>query len=232
MSDKGHDHKDDHKVEPNVGFVELTVFKDQNERAVIRRTFQSQKPSYDEIFDVAKSEFGKKRELADFPEFRKKPPTDLSIPIEHGDDDVTYLIRLNSCTRAAFGPGPHPIMIMPMTLGRELLSDIALVYEDSEKNIVRMTQNNIPHEYSEVPKNAALSFRCNRSKLIAAWTAIVNNAGHLERNFRIPFFLNLFDTKTGKPVWTYGEGYHRAPKKDRFHGGIHPQTVTQFLYYP
>lgn len=228
------DHDQDQRAEPKAGFVLLTIFKDDKERAVIQRSHRSQKDSYDEIFGEVKAQFGKERKLEPADKSTKAPPTDLSIQLEGDSDDVTYVIELHPSTRAAFGPGPHPIMILPMMLGRELLSDIALVYKDSKGDTVRMTQNNIPHEYSEVPKNAALSFRCNRSKMRAAWSANVNNAGHHDHNIRIPFFLNLFDKNTGKPVWTYGEDYHKpgGPKKDRFHGGIHPQTVAQFFYYP
>jgi hypothetical protein len=225
-----------------IGFVLLTVFKDENERAVIQRSHQRQCDSYDEVWDEAKSQMGKKRELSKRDKDQQAPPTDLSIFLEDGD--VTYVIELDSGTRAAFGPSAHPIMIMPFMLGRQLLDDVALVHKDSGGRIVRTPAQSIGAFYSEVPKNAALTFRCSRSAIAAAWDEIVKGAGHYDPRIRVPFFLNLFDKKTGKPVWTYGEDYHpggrhdhehngqEKDRKDRVHGGIHPNTVTQFLYYP
>lgn len=230
------------------GFVLLTIFKDENERAVIQRSHMMECEDYDAIWDEVETQLGQKRKLNADDNSRQSRPTDLSIFLEEGD--VTYVVELDSDTRAAFGPSAHPIMIMPFMLGRQLLSDVALVHKDSAGKIVLTPAQEIGAFYSSIPKNAALTFRCSRSAMAAAWAEIVNAAGHDDARIRIPFFLNLFDKKTGKPVWTYGEGYHPAgsahndhdhdhdhgrqgkDRDGRVHGGIHPPTVAQFFYYP
>lgn len=236
-----HDHG--HIAVSKAKLVLLTVFKGENERAVLQVSHQKDCDTYDKIWNEVGKQLGKKRKPNDSGRLPKKPPTDLSVYLL--DEDVTFVIELHETTRAAFGPGPHPIMILPSMLGRELLSEVALIYKDASGQVIRLTQNNIPHEYSAIPPGAALSFRCSRSKMIAVWIANVINAGHgnpQKINIRVPFFLNLFDKATGKPVWTYGTDYHpelkdghdhdKGPIDDLVHGGIHPDSVTQFFYYP
>lgn len=163
-------------------------------------------------------------------------PTPLSIKLDPGD--CTYLISLADHTRAAFGPGHHPIMILPVTVGRALLNEVGLVYVDpSSKDVVFMPADEIPAHYQQVPVGAALTFRCNSHVMQAYWNEVVGGAGH-QIAMRIPFFFNLYDTKNGKPVWTYGAhslGAHvhgdRAHDIDLLtHGGIHPSSASQTFY--
>lgn len=161
----------------------------------------------------------------------------LSIKVE--DSETTYVIKLGTGTRAAFGPGSHPIMILPFMQGRKLLDDIGLIYPDpaNGNRPTFLPAEGIGSVFAKVPKDAVLTFRCSRATLQAEWDRVVGKAGHPEAPLRIPFFLNLFDLKTGLPVWTYDKNrYHKHEHVDagdfnwRVHGGIHPGNVTQWLY--
>ncbi len=162
--------------------------------------------------------------------------TPLSIKLQAGD--CTYLVSLAKGTRAAFGPGHHPIMILPPTAGRALLDEVGLVYVDpASKEVVFMPADEIPAQYKHVPAGAALTFRCNSQVLQAYWNDVVGSAGH-QMAVQIPFFFNLYDTKTGKPVWTFGahalaeHDHDKGPDRQDFrtHGGIHPSSPSQTLY--
>lgn len=172
--------------------------------------------------------------------------SELSVEAEAGL--AVYMIELDSSTRARFGPGAYPIQLLPLTLTGSLLRDVGLLYTTPAGELVFVEADDIAAQYGSIPANAILTFSCDRKDLENAWTQIVINAGHAGKDIEIPFFLNLYDTKTGLPVWTYGNwhpvhtidhddghshdgGRNCDDKSDvRIHGGIHPSSAVQLLY--
>jgi hypothetical protein len=198
--------------------------------------------------------FAKKGPNAASEDKPSKAPTDLSIEVD--SSDTTYVIRIEPDIQTAFGPGPNPIMILPPHLGKDLLSDVGLIDEDG----VFTPAEDIDYDFAKRPKNAALTFRCNLGELKKAWAKYVDKI-HPNHKIEIPIYFNLYDTKTGGPVWAYDKNryhddHHRFmqeeesarlnvethggihPKSDddhhiKTHGGIHPGGASQYLYeYP
>ena len=148
----------------------------------------------------------------------------LSVPVQPGNN--LYLIKLDGSARAAFGPGPNPIMVLPPKLGDELLGDIQLIF-DNGGTTKFLAAGAIPNTFNEVPEKAVLAFTCDRTKLEQVWKSVMPE-DHKDMPVAIPFYLNLYDTKTGAPVWAFLSHGRRAAdhqhntKHPETHGGIHP----------
>ncbi len=145
-----------------------------------------------------------------------------------------YLIAIDPNAHTKFGPGPSPIQIMPPGFGTGLIEEIALIHVDSNGQVLRMEAKDIPTDIRLVPDNAMLSFVCDRAELLKEWDRVVTGAGHSGSPMRIPFFLNLWDSHTNLPVWTYGVEAHAEHREDHSHifthGGIHPSDPTNDFY--
>ena len=156
------------------------------------------------------------------------------LSVEATEGRNLYLIAIDPQARTKFGPGPSPIQIMPPGFGTGLIEEIALIYVDSNGLVLRMEATDIPTDITLVPDNAMLSFVCDRAKLVDEWKRVVGGTGHGSSPMRIPFFLNLWDTETNLPVWTYGVEAHAEHHEDHphivTHGGIHPSDPTNDFY--
>lgn len=149
--------------------------------------------------------------------------TQLSIEVTAGNN--LYLVKLDPATRAAFGP--NPIMILPCGFASDLLADIGLVYLNSADQPIFLPAHDIRNHPVDLRRDAMLSFTCDRAKLEELWKSVMPS-GHQGIPVSIPFYLNLYDTATNAPVWTfqpYSKPLHHHPdpsKQVETHGGIHP----------
>lgn len=149
------------------------------------------------------------------------------LSVEISADTNVYLIRIDPDTRAAFGPEPDPIMVLPRGFGEQVLSDVGLVYVDAAGTTRFMAAADIPTQFDQVPTGAMLTFTCDRVEIAKLWKSIMPQ-GHEDMPINIPFYLNLYDTRTKAPVWTYqpagraANDHVHADKYVETHGGIHP----------
>ena len=169
------------------------------------------------------------------------------------DGNNLYLIKLDPETQAMFMPGTGPIIVLPPELGAAVLSDVGLAFMDAD-TLRFMTAAEFAAA-TAVPQGAMLAFTCDRAKLNQVWTEIMPD-GHKDFPIKIPFYLNLYDSRSKKPVWTFGAPNHPFrpaaldhkfvethggihPSDDPHgddhlgmvtHGGIHPGTPSQLLY--
>lgn len=177
--------------------------------------------------------------------------SELSVEVTRGNN--LYLIKLDPETRAVFMPGTAPIMVLPPELGSGILENISLVYAEADELRLLPAANIAASE--AVPSQAMLSFTCDRANMERVWASAMPQ-GHTDIAVKIPFYLNLYDAATKKPVWTFGPpvprfrpaaaddkqvethgGIHPSddPHGDDHphfttHGGIHPGTPSQLLY--
>ncbi len=181
--------------------------------------------------------------------------TEISIKAEPGTN--LYLIALDPSTQTRFGPGRYPIQLLPLDYTELFLQDVGLIYVDGAGTELFVAAADIPANYGSIPASAMLAFTLNRAALETAWTLGVTNSGHIDYSMKIPFFLNLYDCVSGRPVWAYGDPSVAIststnqsqlkvakPVKSQakaaqaggglptpmVHGGIHPNRPTQFLY--
>lgn len=143
-----------------------------------------------------------------------------------------YVIKLDGSTRAAFGPGASPIMTLPPKMGKDLFEDVQLLCPAGGSSLKAWAADNIPKEFADMPDNAVLSFVCDRNKLEALWQSVMPKE-HKGFAPKVPFFLNLYDTDTQSPVWTFLDPNQRHTHGDNgvtTHGGIHPGSAVQSLY--
>lgn len=177
--------------------------------------------------------------------------SELSVKINDGNN--LYLIKLDPETRAVFAAGTVPIMVLPPELGSGILENISLAYVEADELRLLPAANIAASE--AVPPQAMLAFTCDRAKMEQVWASAMPQ-GHTDIAVKIPFYLNLYDAVTKKPVWTFGAprcpfrpaaldhrlvethgGIHPSgdPHGDDHvhivtHGGIHPSTPSQLLY--
>ena len=179
---------------------------------------------------------------------------ELSVKAEAGVN--LYLIGLEPGTQTRFGPGRYPIQLLPLDYTDMFLKDVGLIYADGAGTAQFVAAADIPANYGAIPASAMLAFTLDRTALENAWKLGVSNAGHTDYVLKVPFFLNLYDCVSGRPVWAYGEpdvvtstGSGAAQLKTAkpgksaakaaqsggnpglmTHGGIHPGSPTQQLY--
>lgn len=181
---------------------------------------------------------------------------ELSIKVEEGVN--LYVIGFGEDTQTRFGPTSAPIQTLPPEYSNLFLKDVGLIYVDGAGNEKYVAAADIPANYPVIPESAMLVFTLDRAAMEYAWQVGVSIPGHTDYSIKIPFFLNLYDTKSGRPVWAYGE--HDGPKSGSnsgagqpigaefdmaqakaanaggempgtvIHGGIHPSKPSQFLY--
>lgn len=198
----------------------------RNDEAIYNRHAVTPVKPNDPANDIVKRH-AKKSIPTDSGQWPGQKNTQLSVEIGAGSN--LYLIGLDQDTRAAFGPGPNPIMVLPHGFGRELLTDIGLVYLDSSGETAFMPAKDIPLTFDQVPLGAMLSFTCDRAKLLKLWNSVMPE-GHDGPPINIPIYLNLYDTQTKAPVWTFQGAGRRVPehsdanKHVETHGGIHPSA--------
>lgn len=149
--------------------------------------------------------------------------SELSVQISSGNN--LYLIKLDPDTRAVFAPGTDPIVVLPPELGGSLFENVGLAYV--EANELRFLPAANLRDSATVPPQAMLAFTCDRAKVEQVWKSVMPE-GHKDMPVRIPFYLNLYDSVTKKPVWTFGAPEHpfrpaaAIDKSVETHGGIHP----------
>ena len=183
-------------------------------------------------------------------------PTELSIKVEPGV--ALYVIGLAADTQTRFGPSSAPIQILPPEYSNLFLKDVGLIYVDGSGVEQFVPAADIPANYPAIPKSAMLTFTLDRAAMEYAWQVSVSDLGHSDYAIKVPFFLNLYDSVSGRPVWAYGDptgpknpsiGGASTLKKAKSvkaqakaaqagggnpitatHGGIHPGKPSQFLY--
>lgn len=151
-------------------------------------------------------------------------PTSLSL--RPAADDTTYVVRIQDRIRTAFSS--NPITILPPELNN-LISHVGLL-KPGTGDEVQFVEPSSLGGFDPDLIGASLTFRCNRAEMLDAWQQAMP-VGHKGFPLAIPFFLNLYDTETGMPVWTTQQHSPNA-HQPLFHGGIHPDSVTQLFYYP
>lgn len=170
--------------------------------------------------------------------------TELSIEAEA--QETLYLIGLDNSTRTRFGPNRYPIQLFPAEYTDAFLKDVGLIYLDKQGQPSFVEAKDIAANYGNIPTDAILAFTLQRTALESAWNAGVVQAGHGDFTFAVPFYLDLYDISTGRPVWTFGAGHgpskaaattptaKAAPGSGTLqpliHGGIHPSSVSQVFY--
>ena len=149
--------------------------------------------------------------------------SELSVEVTPGNN--LYLIKLDPATEALFMAGTDPINVLPPELGAAVLSDVGLAFMDADE--LRFMPAADFAAATAVPQGAMLTFTCDRAKLEQIWKGIMPD-GHKEFPIKIPFYLNLYDSRSKKPVWTFCPPDHAfrpaaaADKQVETHGGIHP----------
>lgn len=173
--------------------------------------------------------------------------TGLSIEAEAGE--TLYLIELDGTTQTRFGPSIHPIQLLPLESTDLILKNVGLIYLDQVGDAHFIEAAHIPANYGSIPATAVLTFTLDRTALETAWNLGVTQPGHSDYSLKVPFYLSLYDTSTGRPVWAYGAhdvaqnesgGLPKSstqkssgpsnPPTTLTHGGIHPGSASQVFY--
>jgi hypothetical protein len=140
---------------------------------------------------------------------------------------VIRLISNYSDGNARFGPGMSPITLIgaDKTSHSNFIQNVHLIAKLADGTLWDMPGESVPEDFGEMPADSWLVFECRNTSTVTVSSAAIMNH---DRQFLLPFYLNLYDDRYQVPIWLIGER-HSAVEELLTHGGYHPPDKMFYL---
>lgn len=175
---------------------------------------------------------------ADDPDFI----TPLSLRVVAGNAFyvVTITEQVAENTRARFGPGAAPMVLLPPNLGPgdHPFTQFGLYHLENGK-LQHWPHDNVPTHHKDFPADAWVGFGCDHGSLKAFFA---QRRSEIDQKVAVPFYFNLYDMQETRicPIWELADPPHPMdqvethggihPADAATHGGIHPSNLVQYVY--